>query len=175
MANIVNPIVTNVEVVEIVTAGPQGKQGPPGSLESFEGLIVTGSSIFSGSTFNRPTLEISGSINVSGSFNFTGDINISGSFTGSYLYSQGSPLSTWVIPHNLRNLYPNVIVYDLDKNQMLPQNVTAISTSSLSISFPTPTSGYAYVSIGTNLAIPNFNSLSTSSISNLAQSIIFGF
>lgn len=178
MANIINPIIGSTEIVEIVTAGPRGPQGTPGTPGTSGSVGPSGSQGPSGSEGAFPTSGsylFTGSLSISGSLIFEGNVFITGSFTGSYLHIQGSPLSTWTVTHNLQNEYPAVIVYDLDKKQMLPQDITSLSTSSMAITFPQPTSGYAYFSVGTNLAIPNFGNIPTSSSILNAQTIIFGF
>jgi hypothetical protein len=87
--------------------GPQGDpgpQGPPGTLEAFEGIIVTGSSIFSGSTefTNLPTIQVTGSFAVLGTASLNGSGLLTNVFTASYntftasYYTDSSSFSTRV-------------------------------------------------------------------------------
>lgn len=158
--NTVNPLLPQISVIEVNSPGPigpPGPQGPPGSFPS------TGS------------YQLTGSLNVSGSFQLDGEVFISGSFTGSYLHVQGTALPIWTVTHNLQTEYPVVVTYDGNKKQMLPQEVIPLDSSSIKIFFPQPESGYAYFSVGTNLAIPNFSNISTSGSNFNPAVIVFGF
>ena len=67
------------------------------------------------------------------------------------------------------------MVYDLNKKQIIPQEVLPLNTSSMKIFFPREESGYAYFSIGTNLAIPNLSNIGTSGSNFNPAVIVFGF
>jgi hypothetical protein len=158
--NNVDPQLPILSVIEVTSPGPMGPTGPIGPPGSFPS---TGS------------YSLTGSINVSGSFQLDGEVFISGSFTGSYLHIQGTPLATWTVTHNLQSEYPVVVTYDLNKKQMIAQEVIPLNSSSMKIFFPQPESGYAYFSVGTNLAIPNFSNISNSGSNFNPAIIVFGF
>jgi hypothetical protein len=87
-----------------------------------------------------------------------------------YLYTQSSPSSTWLITHNLGTFFPIVTVYDITNNVIVPQEITSLSTSSLSITFPLSIAGYASIAGG------NFSSISQGITQNetIINSLIFG-
>ena len=158
--NNVDPKLPILSVIEVNSPGPMGPTGPVGPPGSFP---TTGS------------YALTGSIKISGSFELDGNVFITGSFTGSYLHIQGTPLNTWTVNHNLQTEFPVVVVYDLNKKQIIPQEVLPLNTSSMKIFFPREESGYAYFSIGTNLAIPNLSNIGTSGSNFNPAVIVFGF
>jgi len=57
-------------------------------------------------------------------------------------------LSTWNFTHNLLSRYVIIQALDVNHNQIIPENITLVDSSSAVLTFPTPESGYAVASIG---------------------------
>lgn len=152
----INP---STAVVEILVPGPPGPAGPVGPTGSFP---TTGS------------YTLTGSLGVSGSFSLAGPVFVEGAASSSYVHLQNSPSTTWDITHNLGYLYPNVMVYDGNRKQILPQEIQSLDTSSVFITFAAPESGYAYLSITSDAPIPSTLIQQTSNLFS-AQAIVFGF
>lgn len=68
--------------------------------------------------------------------------------SGSAVTSSFVNLNTWTFNHNLGTRTPTITVFDSDYNQIIPQNIQLISTSSATITFPTLESGFAIASTG---------------------------
>jgi hypothetical protein len=123
---------------------------------------------------NLPTdIYVSGGTYNSGVATFTnttgGTFNVSGFFTGgtpSVSFTQSSPSTGWTFTHNLGLERPMITVYNSNNQVIIPQEITALSTSTIYISFPVPISGYAIAGGG---VIPQ----QTEEI-NIITSIIFG-
>jgi hypothetical protein len=95
---------------------------------------------------NKPSGIVSGSVQI---------INLGFATTSSndlygdrYLFTNASSTGSWVINHNLGYQYPNVDVYDSSNQILIPQAITATSTTSMQIDFATPTAGKAILTIG---------------------------
>jgi hypothetical protein len=65
-----------------------------------------------------------------------------------YLFSTALATGSWVINHNLGFQFPNVDIYDSSNQILIPQAITATSTTSMQIDFATPTLGKAILTIG---------------------------
>jgi hypothetical protein len=85
---------------------------------------------------------------VSASYALTASYVEGGGGTPIYVHTQSSPSSTWSITHNLGTLFPIVTVYDGANNVIIPQEITSLTTSSLSITFPLSITGYASIAGG---------------------------
>ena len=57
-------------------------------------------------------------------------------------------LSTWNFTHNLQSRYVIIQALDVNHNQIIPENITLVDSSSAVLTFPTLESGYAVASIG---------------------------
>lgn len=84
---------------------------------------------------------------VTASYALNGGGGGSSSFSGTplYIHSQSAASTTWTVNHNLGTLFPIITVYDPSYNVVIPQEITSIDTSSLSITFPLSIAGYASV------------------------------
>jgi len=96
---------------------------------------------------------VSASFATSSSYTLTASYVEGGAGTPIYVHTQSSPSSTWSITHNLGTLFPIVTVYDGANNVIIPQEITSLTTSSLSITFPLPLTGYASIAGGTFISI----------------------
>jgi hypothetical protein len=56
--------------------------------------------------------------------------------------------TTWTFNHNLQSRYVIIQALDNNHNQIIPENITLVNTSSAVLTFPTPESGYAMATIG---------------------------
>jgi len=113
-------------------------------------------------------LNLYNGLNLSGSTSFTGSVNITGSltatsFTGSLLgtasfalngssnaimYQTASAASVWTFNHFLATQYPVITVYDNSNSVIIPQSITTIDSSSLTITFSSARTGVAVASKG---------------------------
>ena len=59
-----------------------------------------------------------------------------------------SNLSTWTFNHGLGNQAVIVQTFDNSWNQIIPQNITLVDTTTATITFPTSESGYAVATLG---------------------------
>ena len=78
-------------------------------------------------------------------------VSVGGISTGTadrYLHTQNAPTGSWIIDHNLGYKFPNIDVYDVNDEQLIPQKVKAVSLNRIQIDFATPTSGNAIISMG---------------------------
>ena len=62
-----------------------------------------------------------------------------------------SASSTWTFNHNLGEQYPSIIVFDSDDNVIIPQNIEAVSSTQLIVSFASPQTGYVTATVGGGL------------------------
>jgi hypothetical protein len=152
----INPATAVVEVIVPGPPGPPGVAGPTGSFP------------------NTGNYTLTGSLGVSGSFTLAGPVIIEGASTSSYLHAQASASNLWSVSHSLNYDYPNITVYDLDKNVIIPQEIQSTSTSSIRIIFPSPERGYAFLSIGSDAPIPSTIVEQNNNVFSPA-SIVFGF
>jgi hypothetical protein len=89
-------------------------------------------------------------------FGGTGPVTIvAAAGTGEVLVISGSNVtqsfaneSTWTFNHNLGVRTPIIEVFDINYNQVIPQNIQLVNTSSATITFPTNESGFAVASVG---------------------------
>ena len=79
-------------------------------------------------------------------------VNAGSSDAGSaqYVHNQAAAATTWTINHNIGKQYLAVSVYDSSNNYIVPQQITATSTNTTTITFSAPQSGNAIVTIGTD-------------------------
>jgi hypothetical protein len=122
---------------------------------------------FTGSLFGTASQAITASFALRGSGAFTG--SFSGSFTGSLfgtasqaltasyamggsassiLFQTASAATTWSFNHFLQTQYPVFTIYDEGNNVIVPQQITAVDTSSALIYFSSPKRGVAVASKG---------------------------
>jgi len=71
-----------------------------------------------------------------------------------YLHTQPTAATNWSVTHSLEYDYPSVTVYDNSDRVIIPEEITRVSNTRLTISFASPTSGNAHISVGgiSNLA-----------------------
>jgi hypothetical protein len=62
-----------------------------------------------------------------------------------------SATSTWTFNHNLNEQYPAITVFDSDGNVIVPQNIDAVSTTQLVVSFASPQTGVVSATVGGGL------------------------
>ena len=62
-----------------------------------------------------------------------------------------SATSTWTFNHNLNEQYPSIIVFDSDGNVIIPQNIDAVSSTQLVVSFASPQTGVVSATVGGGL------------------------
>jgi hypothetical protein len=107
-------------------------------------------------------IKVSGSVaSVTGSFtgSFTGSLfgTASQALTASYamggsassiLFQTASAATTWSFNHFLQTQYPVFTIYDEGNNVIVPQQITAVDTSSALIYFSSPKRGVAVASKG---------------------------
>jgi predicted nucleic acid-binding Zn-ribbon protein len=67
------------------------------------------------------------------------------------LLSVTSATSTWTFNHNLGEKYPAITVFDSNNNVIIPQNIEAVSTTQLVVSFASPQTGYVTATVGGGL------------------------
>ena len=78
-------------------------------------------------------------------------VSVGGISTGTadrYLHTQNAPTGSWIIDHNLGYKFPNIDVYDVNDEQLIPLVVRAVSVNRIQVDFATPTSGNAIISMG---------------------------
>ena len=62
-----------------------------------------------------------------------------------------TPSSTWTFNHGLGEKYPSIMVFDSNNNVIIPQNIEAVSTTQLVVSFASPQIGYVTATVGGGL------------------------
>lgn len=102
-------------------------------------IPLTGSSVY-----------IQGAVIDSASFAYSAsysDYAATASYIGSvgYNHTEAVASTTWTITHNLNNQHPLVQTYDSNHLMLIPQSVSGSSTSTVIVTFSTPTAGYARV------------------------------
>ena len=65
-----------------------------------------------------------------------------------FLHTQSIAATTWSVNHNFQTQFPVVTVYDSTNSVIIPQQISASSTSSLTILFATARTGWVAVSKG---------------------------
>lgn len=68
--------------------------------------------------------------------------------SGSNITSSFVNSNTWVFNHGLGIRTPTITVFDSNYNQIIPENIELVSTSSATITFPTLESGFAVAMVG---------------------------
>lgn len=96
------------------------------------------------------SVYIQGAVIDSASFALTASYAVTAvtaSYVGSvgYNHTQASADTTWTIIHNLNNQHPLVQTYDSNHLMLIPQSISGSSTSTVIITFSTPTAGYARI------------------------------
>lgn len=134
--------------------------------------FVTASNVYGpygSNSITSASFAVSSSRAVSSSYALTASYALNGG-TPLYIHTQSLASNTWTVPHNLSTSFPVVTVYDNYNNAIIPQEITSTNTSTLSITFPIPTTGYASVAGGT------FSSISQeiAQEQSIINSIIFG-
>ena len=75
-------------------------------------------------------------------------------------FIQSSPATTWSFDHNLGNRYPQLSVFDVTGNSIIPGRVQTIDTNNLNIYFDVAQAGTAAATVGgTSLTASYANSL----------------
>ena len=117
--------------------------------------IVADSAIFANTAGNGGVTNIVAGSGIVLPFGGTGAVTIVSSggggvtiISGSAITSSFTNLDTWTFNHNLGTRTPTITVFDSDYNQIIPQNIQLVSTSSAVITFPTQESGFAIASTG---------------------------
>ena len=104
-------------------------------------------------TFSTP---VSGHAMVS-----TGGHSILEGAAGNTRHSQTVAATNWRVTHSLGEQYPSITVYDGDDNVIIPERISATNARNMDIFFTDPTTGTAFVTIGSGT--------STTVISSSAQ------
>jgi hypothetical protein len=135
-----------------------------GSEAALSSLNVTNSvtaSIFSGSftgslagTASWANNAISASYALTASFALNGG---GGGGGGAQTFTQTTPAVSWSFTHNLGTYTPIVQVYDSSYNTIQPATIVGTSLDITTITFATPTSGYAIISTGGSINISGSN------------------
>jgi hypothetical protein len=68
--------------------------------------------------------------------------------SGSLVTGSFTNTTSFTFNHNLSTRTPIITVFDSNYNQIIPQNIELVNTSSATITFPTPESGFAIGSTG---------------------------
>ena len=63
--------------------------------------------------------------------------------------NQTTPSTTWTFNHNLGQKFPIFQIFDTNDNVVIPSQITAVSSDSATITFPSAQSGRAIASLGT--------------------------
>lgn len=90
-----------------------------------------------GGTYSNGTATFKN--NTGGTFNVTG---FPTGATTAVSFTQTLPATGWTFTHNLGTDKPMITVYNSNNQVMIPQEITAISSSTLYITFPVPVAGY---------------------------------
>jgi hypothetical protein len=62
-----------------------------------------------------------------------------------YVHHQETPAATWVIEHNRQRVVTPTIVLDSQMGAVVWTDVEVLDLNTLTLTFPSPESGYAYV------------------------------
>jgi hypothetical protein len=130
---------TTGSILNFTSAPPSGSEGQfRYLLSSTTGLVTTGgANLTTGSTY---PITSSWAITASYSLNAVG-INITNAVSASFYSS-----SMWEFTHSL-NIKPILIqTYDINFNQIIPQNISLVNLNVTRINFPISASGYAIAS-----------------------------
>jgi hypothetical protein len=130
---------TTGSILNFTSAPPSGSEGQfRYLLSSTTGLVTTGgANLTTGSTY---PITSSWAITASYSLNAVG-INITNAVSSSFYSS-----SIWEFTHSL-NIKPILIqTYDINFNQIIPQNISLVNPNVTRINFPISASGYAIAS-----------------------------
>ena len=111
------------------------------------------------SSFSRSgSYAVSSSNAFSSSYALSSSYSLSGSYalTASYVNTLGSSnfvanfaaSTTWTINHNLNTQYVIIQTFDNSNNQILPQEITLVSSTQATATFTSPEAGYAVVTVG---------------------------
>ena len=80
----------------------------------------------------------------------------------SYIHTQSSAATTWTVAHTFGERYPAVTVYDGSDRIIVPAEIEAIDQDTIEVSFTSPQSGHATITLGgsgsaagSNLSITN--------------------
>ena len=90
-----------------------------------------------GGTYSNGTATFKN--NTGGTFNVTG---FPTGATTAVSFTQTLPATGWTFTHNLGTDKPMITVYNSNNQVIIPQEITAISSSTLYITFPVPVAGY---------------------------------
>lgn len=117
--------------------------------------------LFDASDSNNPkSTAVSSFIRTSSSISALADVDTTGAADGHalvfdgvnwvdqkiyHLHTQGAPLSTWIVTHDIGQLYCHVTVIDSLDQVILPQSITFTSANTLTVTFTSPTTGKVVV------------------------------
>ena len=89
-----------------------------------------------------------------------------------------SASSIWTFNHGLGEKYPSVMVFDSNDNVIIPQNIEAVSTTQLVVSFASPQIGYVTATVGgglpTTTATDNKTLVTLSGVPTWKEGILSG-
>jgi hypothetical protein len=119
---------------------------------------------------NITAQSFTGSLFGTASFALTASYVEGGGGTPIYVHTQSIASDTWSISHNLGTSFPIITVYDDGNNVIIPQEITSLTTSSLSITFPLSIAGYASIAGGSFSSVPQGITQNES----IVNSLIFG-
>lgn len=114
------------------------------SIDSF-----TSSVVLTSETSSMTVLSASYALTAAFALNAGGGSN-GGVSDGAYaLLEQTAPSTTWTFNHNLGQKYPIFQVFDDNDNVIIPSQITAVNSSTATITFPTQQTGRVIGSLGT--------------------------
>lgn len=80
------------------------------------------------------------------------EISTSGDSEGrTAIHTQTIASTGWTFNHNLGEKYPAITVFDSGGNVIIPSNITAVNTNTLTVSFSSPVSGVISATVGGGL------------------------
>ena len=124
--------------------------GSAGSLSSLNVDTFITASIISANEFTG-SLYGTASQAVSSSYAATASFAISILDQG-FNFTQAIGTASWTVNHNLNTFTPLVDVYDSSYNQLIPAEISSLSSNTTLITFETVQAGYAIISKGSGIS-----------------------
>jgi hypothetical protein len=108
----------------------------------------TSSVVYTSQTSSMTVLSASYALTAAFALN-AGSGGSGGSGGGFAELNQTTPSTTWTFNHNLGQKYPIFQIFDTNDNVIIPSQITAVTSDSATITFPSAQSGRAIASLGT--------------------------